>query len=230
MALPVSTTTLLGAVNRVLELIGERRVTSLTSPIATLTKNIITDQVNEMATVHDWSWTRDRITATSWVLQTATLSNVSKIWSVVGGDATYGFRDAAFLEKNVFNTTSMTSYDYVTYPYGAPRWWTIKNYLEVDVNPYPSDSSSQARVFFDVTRLIIPPTLSTQTFSIPEQFISLIIYRAAAVLAIAHLNDEATAAQMMNIYEMYAQRARQTDGLHPARGLTMNRRGRGLTY
>lgn len=228
--LPASATTLLGCVNRVLELIGERRVTSLSSPIATLTKNIITDQVNEMSTVHDWSWTRDRITATSWVLQTATLSNITKIWSVVAGDATAGYRDASFLEKNVFNTQSITAYDYVTYPYGSPRYWTIRNYIEVDVNPYPSDSSSQARVFFDVTRLITPPTLATQVFTIPEQFLPLVIYRAAAILAIAHLNDEATAAQMMNIYELFAQRARQTDGIHPARGLTMRRNGRGYTY
>jgi hypothetical protein len=222
-----STTTLIQAVNRVLESIGERRVTSLNSPIATLTKNVIQDTVYELSNVHDWSWARENIPATSWVTKTAQLTNVTKIWGVLTGDTLVGFRNATFLERNVFDQQSLIGYTATSFPLGEPRFFTISGYRTVDVNPYPADSTSQARVFFDVTRLLVPPTVPTQTFPIPEEFMPLVYYKAGAVLSVVHLVDTQTAAQMQSQFEIYAQRARQTDGLHPAKGHTMHRRGRG---
>lgn len=227
MALAASTTTLIQAVNIVLQAIGERRVTSLSSPIAALTAKVIQDACYELSTIHDWSFARDKITASAWNLQTATLTDVVRVHGVSAGDRAVGFTEAQFLHKNVFDRQALTGYDSVSYPYGYPTVWTTDSFTEIMVNPYPTDATAQARVVFDVTRVLTPPNVALGVFLIPEFYMPLIYFRAEAVMALQHLADTESMAQFMNLWERFAQRVRERDGQMNAHSLTMHRRGRG---
>lgn len=214
----------------VLQAIGERRVTSLSSPIAALTAKVIQDTVYELSTIHDWSWGRDKIPATSWNLQTASLTNVVRIHGVGTGSTALGFLQANFLHKDVFDALAITGYDSVNFPYGAPRWWTIDSYNDVMVNPYPSDVTAQSKVLFDVTRVLVPPTVATGVFPIPEHYMPLVYYRAEAIMALQHLADTESQAQFIALWERFAQRVRDRDGQRAPTQLTMHRKGRGRYF
>lgn len=230
MATATSTTTLIQAVNIVLQSIGERRVTSLSSRIAAMTAQVIQSTVYELSTIHDWSFARDKIPATSWLLNEATLTDIVRIHGVSAGDTTVGFVQAKFIQKDVFDALNISSYDSISYPYGYPEWYTVDSFNTIKVNPYPTDSTSQARVMFDVTRVLTPPTVATGVFPIPEQYMPMLYYRAAAIMALQHLADTETEAQFMALFERFAQRIRERDGQKSPTQMTLHRRGRGKNY
>ena len=220
-----STSTLLDVVNHVLGMIGERRVTSLASPTALVCRDAIADAIRDISTVHDFSWERVVIPAVSWLGNKASLGDVIRIWSVVSGDTSLGFSHLHYVTPEVFDTFSITSYNSTTSP-GYPYWWSRYGHNEVVVTPYPTDATSQAKVLFYVTKALTVPEATTDLLPIPQQYITLVHYRAASDMALNHLDDANLAAQYMARYEVLAQRIRSRDVLVPPDSLTIRKRGR----
>lgn len=222
----LSSSTLLDVVNHILLMIGERQVTSLNSPTAILAKNSIIDAVNDISTVHDFSWLRVTMPAISWLGNRASLGDVTRIWSVVAGTTSLGFHELRYVTPDVFDTLSIEGYTTgITNPYWA-YWWTRVGHNEVAITPYPMDATSQAQVLFRVTKAFAVPSIATDKFDMPQQYITLLHYRAASDMALNHLDDANLAAQFMAKYEVLAQRLRGRDVIVPAEGLTIRRRGR----
>jgi hypothetical protein len=221
-----SSSTLLDVVNDLLGMVGERRVTSLASPTALLAKSAVKNALNDIATVHDFSWLRVTIPAISWTGNKALLGDIIRVWSVVSGTASLGFSPLNYVTPDVFDTLDTTqSYNSTTTP-GYPYWWTKQGFNEVLVSPYPTDSTEQAKVLFRVTKAFDLPELTTDKLPLPEQYITLLKYRAASDFALEHLDDAQLASQFMARYETMTQRVRSRDVLIPATGYTMRRRGR----
>ena len=75
--------TLLTSINNVLNLVGERSITSSTTGIlGSLTKQCITQAVSEVCQAAKWECLRERATSSTWTTCTATLS--TSVYQILG--------------------------------------------------------------------------------------------------------------------------------------------------
>lgn len=221
-----STTNLLGAVNHVLHDIGERQVTAIASPISRQVQAAVQESVSEIATLDDWEWARSLTTATSWVNETATITNALRVHGVSYGDTTNGFRDLSFLDWRVFDSKPLQTFS-TTLDNSGRKYFTITSPGQVKVSPYPTDLTTQNKFRFYITTDLVPPALATSFFPIPERAMLLVYKRASYLMAIRHLGDPALAAQYNSEFEAHVQRMRGRERNAPTAHTNMYRRGRG---
>lgn len=208
-----SSTNLIGAVNRVLENIGERRVISLETPVARKAVVALSDALQDINSMNDWEWSKEYIPAISWNLEAADLGDTLRIHDVQYGSRTAGYRSLNFIEVRDFDFRPVLT--------GTPVYFTVETYNRVKVNPYPMDVTEQAKYRFYVTRELIMPATPTSTFPMPERHLQLLYFKAQAVLAQNHL-DDANAMQMYEQqYRDLLQRMRDRERLTPSYGTNL---------
>lgn len=213
-----SNTSLLECVNKVLENIGERRVTALSSPVSRKCVQALNDSVLDLATITDWEWLKESITAVSWTNETADLGDTQRIHGVAVGDTSNGFINIPWIDEQAFDTRPLQMCEQM---YEIPCMYTHSGYNKIRVNPYPVTAAQQARFKFYVTHDLVPPTLPEGKFPIPERFMSLIIYRACHYMCLSHLDDAQGATQWAQQYEALAMRLRNRERGIPSHGTNM---------
>lgn len=198
-----STTTNIELINKALENIGERPVVSINSPVARKALQALKDSVYDIASTHDWEWTKDAILAQSWVLDTADLGETQRIHTVSYGSAANGYRELAFLDP--------VSFDRLPQQVGEPRNYTQSTYNKVRVNPYPNTPEEQAKYKFFVTRELTPGNNATDVLPFPERVLTLVLYRMCYYLCVSHLDDAGAAQQWGQQYVNLLQRLRSRE-------------------
>ncbi|MBD2200153.1 MULTISPECIES: phage adaptor protein [Calothrix] len=182
-----SNTTHIQILNKVIENIGERRVTSLNTAIARKAQEALKDSLLDIASAHDWEWTKDSILALSWANETAELGETQRIHSVSYGSSSEGYRELVYIDPISFDRRPLLT--------GYPQFYTYSTYNKVRINPYPNTPEEQSKYRFYVTRELTAPVSETDLIPIPERLLPLLVFRACHYLAVSHL-DDAQAAQL----------------------------------
>ncbi len=206
----VNTVTLIEAVNTVLESIGERKVTSLNSPVARKANQAIQEALIDISTSHDWDWLKETTLAISWLQDTAYLGDIQKVYSVSIGDTINGTRLIPWVDKTTYDIRPIIpclATDY--YPFS--RYYTQPKYGYVSVNPYPVTSEQQAFYRFSVLKDITAPNSLLDTFTLPSRFMPLVYYRAGFSMAMNHLDDADSAQMFARQYDTLMMRLRDRE-------------------
>jgi hypothetical protein len=215
-----STKTLLEVSNDVLLMAGERPVLTLGSnPVARKVAACLQEAVLEVSLLDDWSFTRERIGAISWVGERAELGNVQRVIRALYGEPSTGYRRLVYLDSSDFDRIPVTTGD----PVGA--CWTVDGYGAVRLTVAPSTVQYQNRVKFDVIKVLNPPTLDTHKFPLPDRFMPLIVKRALSLFVLRHLDDAGLSAQYDKEFELMVQLFRNRERYVP-RGSANMYRGR----
>jgi hypothetical protein len=210
-----SSTDLITATNTILENIGERRVLSITTPVARKATVALQQAVYDIASLNSWEWLKEFIPAVSWVNERADLGDTSRVHSVQWGSSVDGYRQIPWIDPREFDYLPLQSYsDSNT----KPRFFTQETYNIVKVNPYPSTATEQGRIRFYVTREMVPPYNPDDFFPLPERHMSMVYFRAQHYLATSHLDDKELAATWGQQFDMYVQRIRDKERLAPTFG------------
>lgn len=210
-----STTTNIELINKALENIGERPVTSINSSVARKAFQAVKDSIYDLASVYDWEWTKDEILAQSWVLDTASLGNTQRVHTVTYGDTSVGFRELSFIDPVSFSRLPRVV--------GEPRNYTQSTYNRVKVNPYPNTPEEQSKYRFFVTRELTPGNNATDVIPVPERFITLLLFRVCSYLSVSHLDDTNAAKNWAAQYSDLLQRVRARERGYSARQTNMFR-------
>jgi hypothetical protein len=217
-----STTTLLQAVNDVLLGIGERPITNFGSNLGAKAKSTITTATYDVGSLDDWSWLITKRNADGWDGNRAILNNRRRIYNVQYRSAVgKPFIDARYVFPQDFDNETITGY---SLPGSYPLKYTTDSELSVLLNPYPTTTDEQIKIFFRTADVIVPPTTLNGTFPVPERFVELIKKRTLYYLALRHLDDAAMASMFNSEYEVLAQRLRDTERSHAVGALNMYRR------
>lgn len=222
MPLPQSTTTLLIAVNDVLLDTGERAVPTLSTTTAQKAVKCLRDALMELSIVHDWQHYKDTIRATSWSGNTATLVGVQRIDAVAylnSGRSHY----LTYVDPLVFETLESRALSSAA---ELPQHYTVPDYQRVKLTPYPVDPTERSNVLFRILYDPKPPMLPNATFPLPERFIPLLEKKAAALMAVRHLDDSTAAKAFTDEYEQDLLFLKTRERGVPKREATMFKNGR----
>jgi len=211
--MPTTTSNLLAVVNRVMENVGERQVTSLTTPLGKLVYDCLVSACYEVSLMNEWTFLKLFLPAQSWTNEVAYLGdNIQAVHNVVSGDTATGFRPLRFLPSDMFNTRPLfAADDTMLYSW---RDYMLTDFNKVRFNPYPTGSIGQSQILFDVSTSIVPPSNPTDFFPFPERFLFIVIAKATALVLLRHLGDAGTAqvedARFMKLASQMMQRERGT--------------------
>ena len=200
-----STSTLLDVMNRVLLDIGEIRVAGLTTPVAEKARDYIQIAYRDVIEAYEWDFLRDKITATTWVGNTATLSNTKHVhdvtWYYNNGQGYTTEYPLRFIDEVSFNRIYPQAFSSVASTAYRPNAYTVLDSNTVRINPYPTNSEGQSLVFFYISKTLPAPAATNNFFQIPEEYLDLVRFRAGAMLARLHAEDDATAGYLNAEYE-----------------------------
>lgn len=217
-----STTTLLQAANDVLLGIGERPITNFGSNLGVKTKSVITTATYDVGSLDDWSWLITKRNADGWMDNKAILNNRRRIYDVQYRSAAgQPYVNIPYVFPTDFDNETLTGYS-TSGRY--PLKYTLDSELSVFLNPYPTTTDEQIKIFVRTADVIVPPTSVSETFPVPERFVELIKKRALYYLALRHLDDAAMASMFNSEYEVLAKRLKDTERSHAVGKLNMYRR------
>jgi hypothetical protein len=217
-----STSTLLQATNDVLLGIGERPITNFGSNLGAKVKSVITTATLDVGFLDDWSWLITKRNADGWNGNVATLNNRRRVYDVqYRSSVGQPYVNVPYVFPETFDNETITGYSASgTYPLK----YTLDSELSVFLNPYPTTTDEQIKIFFRTADVIVPPVAISDKFPVPERFVELIKKRALYYLALRHLDDAAMASMFNSEYEVMAQRLRDTERSHAVGALNMYRR------
>jgi len=228
-----STSTLLEVINQTLLDIGERQVTAIVSPFAKKASQYVQEAVRDLQHLHTWEWLYDKILATTWVNQVATLSNIQRIEYVSWDSTGFGgaYQRLNYVDPEIFDATIVPDGFVSTSETSTrPIVWTMDSYNTARVNPYPTDSSGQARVVFYALRDMVPPTTTTGVFPVPEYIIPLVRKRAVYLMTVRHLEDAQSAQMIAQEFDQMLHQLRTRNAKTPIGGqMNMYKRNRRYT-
>ena len=220
----MSTTTLLQASNEVLRSIGERPLLQMSGVTSDRLRDVFKQAIRDVEAIHTWDWLYDSVPAITWLLDTATLPEYQKVFSVAIGDTQTGYRELQYLTGDVYNRLPRTAYTGTGH---NASHYTLIGDSQVKINPYPTDSVSQQRVQFNILRTLSLPVLGTDVFPIiPERYIALLVKRASYLMALRHLDDAQAAGYFNSEYELLTQQYRNNERNTPNRQQNMYRGAR----
>lgn len=230
-----STSTLLQVANRAFLNANERQLTTLvaaTAPIAQQMLECIRAAYYKIQREGVWLWTQNKAVAASWSSETATLSTaVQRVKMVVWQNADTESIEIplTFLSRPEFAMYVLDSYNSTTEP-GRPLYWTLTDYNLVKVNPYPNDATERAKVFFYTENIPTFPATDGATFSMPEDFIPLLVLLTTAMYIKRHSDDTALARNFEEEYMVEMVQLRQRQMLIPGNSFNMYRGRKHSSY
>lgn len=215
-----SSTNLITAINRVLRDVGERQVTSISSPVSLKAQDYLRDAVRDLMLSQDWEWQRDRITAQSWTNESAFLGTMVRIRGVSWGTDANGYSDIPWTPERLFDVVALQSFD-STSPGIRPTAYTWRQYNQIRLNPYPTDTASRSMVVFYVIRDTAPPVNPTDLFPVPEDMMPILLKRALYLMMTRHLDDTQGAGAIDKEYKEMLNQAKQKYIAAPTSGYNM---------
>lgn len=219
-----STTDLLTAVNRVLLDVGERQVNVISSPAARKAQAYLQEAFQDVSSFMDWSWELDFITADSWDVEKATYSGLKRVRAV------RWFNDTVYFEITYTDPSSFYRFEELlgfTDISNCPNYYTILNNDTLAFNPYPTDLAGQVRITVQGYRQFDPPSLPTDVFMCPEEYIFMIIKRAVYMMLVRHLGELNESQALAQEFQQKLQFMASKDKLTASRGTNMFRRTTG---
>lgn len=207
-----SVSTRLEVVNRILLNCNERPLTTTTNVlIGTQVIECIRAAYYKLMREGEWLWTQDRINADSWSGKVATLpSTVQRVKMVAYANEDGITFPLTFLDLYVFDQDILELYDSTTNR-GRALYWTQRDQTLVWVNPYPNDATERARIWFYVNTIPAIPSTDGGTFSVPEDFVPILVLMATGMFIKRHADDYQLARAFEEEYlaELMQLRARQ---------------------
>lgn len=184
------TVTKLEFVNRVLDSVGERRVTVTTGSLATLVLNCALVAIDEIATSANWTFLKQRLTPASWSTEQATVSSSTEPYSIEGAyhyDSTHLFYSPIqYVPPEEFGLLPLTSYIGGSY---KPTIYTITSNNVLSFSPYPNDATARAAIIVEYYKVPTVPASDGSNFTEPDRFVRLIELRTSALFALKHIAD-----------------------------------------
>lgn len=223
-------TTKLDLVNRVLDSVGERRVTATTGALALIVEDCIQLAIDELATSANWQDLLQKTAASSWSNEVATLSS-SEVYKVRGvttrnTSTTYPFESTArFVSQEEFDR--MVKYSWENANTDLVRYWTYSTSGSVKVNPYPSNDEAKATVFFEYFIIPTVPVNDNDTYSPPDRWMRMVELRASAIFALKHLSNDKLHTIYNREYMEFKRKQLANDTGYPSGGYSMYRGNRG---
>ena len=187
-------TTKLDLVNRVLDSVGERRVTVTGQALTLIVEDCIQLALDETATSANWTDTKQETVAATWSDELATLSTDREVYRVRGVttkyvSTSYPFKIAArFVSNEEFDKLALSSFEGENS--NLVRYWTQFRSGTVKVNPYPADADAQATVFFEYFIVPVVPATDAGVYGVPDRWMRMIELRASALFALKHQANE----------------------------------------
>lgn len=208
--MPVSSTsTFIEVVTRVLGLLNETSVTAFNTPMSVKAQRAVLDALRTTIQGTNWAFYDERIPALSWSNYIATLPDHTKLRRVRWGTDATGYLEIPMCSAEVFYRRSLTPYtNENTYPINFMPYG-VNDYA---FNPYPADSTTQSKIVFDIIRYPVPPAVADDTLPFPEQYLMLIEYKAASILALSHHQSTELSREWNSHYEMALHNIRSNRG------------------
>lgn len=223
-----STTNLLQAVNRLLLDIGERQVTSFTSPASRKAKAYLQDAFNDIQMFHQWEWLNGQTSLQDWNGDRAEIRDARRIRNLYYDSGGYRY-PIAHIDSALFNARSNAYGGNGGYSDSGsrPLWYTIVNECCVRVLPYPTTVENQIKIVADVVWHLSPPENETDKFPFPERFMTPLYKRAAYMMALRHLGDMNLAQMFQAEFDTIMLSYRTQENRQPTGGSNMYSRGLG---
>lgn len=215
-------TTLLELVNRVLLDVGERQVTSISTPASRKARLYIQDAFNDLQMYHNWEWLNGLFAVNSFTEEKTTIDNVRRIRRVYWLDDENRY-EISWIPASQFYLQHLESFDTNQDIAESPRFYTQINETQLAFNPYPTTDQGRDKIRVEGIRYITPPSLDTDELTIPERFENVLIKRAVYNMLLRHLG-EIDMAQAMNFeFNDILQRFRDQENRTPMKGTNMFR-------
>lgn len=232
-----STSTLLQVANRAFLNSNERQLTTLTAataPIAQQMLECVRAAYYKIMREGEWLWTQSKAVAASWSNQVATLSTAVQRVKMVSwqndDDTTLSIEiPLTFLNRPEFHQYTLDSYNSTT-EIGRPLYWTLVDHNVVHVNPYPADATERAKVFFYTNSIPTFPASDAATFSMPEDFIPLLVLLTTAMYIKRHSDDTGLARNFEEEYAIEMIQLRQRQMLVPNNSFNLYRGRKHSSY
>lgn len=219
-----TTTTLLGAVNRVLLDVGERQVNSVSNPASRKAKAYLQDAFQDMQIFHDWGWLNNTVNADTWSNEKATITNARRIKQVkYRFSSNTGFIEIPFCSPETFYPLVPVPYSGATSTF-RPYLYTILSSNVIAINPYPTDVTNRAKIFFDIVQYYDPPSSDDDVFNgADERFVNILVRRAVFMMLHRHLGDANAAGMIEGEFRDLLDRYRSQEARVPSEGTNMFR-------
>jgi hypothetical protein len=224
-------TTKLDLVNRVLDSVGERRVTDTTGALALIAEDCIQLALDEVSTSANWNVTRQITVASSWTgtLASVSTSEVYKVTAVTthNDSTSYPFKmQAKFVSMEEFQRIPKRPWTGANS--GYVQYWTFwQGTGQIACTPYPNDDDSKAQVFFEYHTIPTVPSTDNETYIQPDRWMRMIELRASALFALKHQADDKLHTLYNREYMELKRKQLSNDTGFPSGGYTMYRGTRG---
>lgn len=194
-----STSTLLEVCNDVLLGVNERPLANLSSTIGLQVKAAVRQALRTICLDGTWNWLEDRVNASSWTGNTATLpTTVVRVHDVSILQSNRYLTIPYVQTRNEFEENVVYSYsDTTTRPFA---WYADEPNI-IRVNPYPTTVAAQNLIFFNVINYTDIPSGDSGLFAIPETFIPALTVRAKAEFSLSRSEDLNLFSTYMGLYE-----------------------------
>lgn len=217
-----STSTLLEVTNRILLNANERTLSNTTPLIGQQVKECIRSALYQMTKLGEWTWTQDKVNASSWSSQAATLATTTQRVKGMSWDNGDGILiPIQHISRPLFDGYELEAYTDDT---GRPNYWTTIDYNVIHVNPYPNTANERAKIWFYINKYITLPSTDGSTFDMPEEFTNLLIVGATALFYKRHMDDIQVAQAFENEFVVELQQARARQMTLPAQSFNLYKR------
>lgn len=193
-------TSKLDLVNRVLDSVGEKRLTSIgTDARASIVEDCIQLALDEVATSANWAELRKFETPDSWSTDVATIDSTNEVYSVQGvywysssdGDAETNYDYARypipFVTYEEFVRKQQWNYDNDSQQ--VPQMWTYVTDQKIKLSPYPTDATEQGKILVEYYYIPSVPTNDGDNYAPPDRWMRLVEMKASSLLAVKLVND-----------------------------------------
>lgn len=215
-----STSTRLDVGNAILLNFNERTVPALTGQMGSQILNVITTSLNAISDASDWLFLQDKINAVSWTSNLATLpTNTSRVKQVSYAPTNGGYLNLDFVAEPEFDQRFPVSYT----SGNRPTRWTYEDYNIIRLDPYPTTTLEQGRIWFYIQTYLTLPANDLGVFAMPEQFIPLLIRRCNAEYALRHSDDAGLAGAFNLEYQDSLTAMRGRHMIAPGQGINLYR-------
>lgn len=220
------TTTKLDLVNRVLDSVGERRVTDTTGALALIVEDCIQLAIDEVATSAKWNVTRQFSVASSWSTVFASVS-ASEVYAVTAVSTLNNTvtanpfkQQAQFVSIEEFERIPQQAWTGSNT--GMVRFWTFyQGTGQIACTPYPDDDDAKAQVFFEYHTIPTVPVTDVGTYTQPDRWMRMVELRASALFALKHLSDDKLHTMYNREYMEFKRHQLSNDTGFPPGGYTM---------
>ena len=216
-------TTKLDLVNRVLDSVGERRITATAgNALALIVEDCIQLALDEVSLSANWIDLKASTVASSWSTSAATVVssgeiNVRAVQTKVNISTPY-YVDATFITPEEFGRLAMYSFTGAT---GYVIHWTYQDSDTILCYPYPSDAAGRALVYFVYQKIPVIPTNDGDAYSATDRFMRIIELKASALFALKHVADQKLYAMYSAEFMQQKRRMLQRDVGLPTQGYSM---------